>query len=48
VYETNHRHRRLLSARGERPRCLATEQGDELAPHPHFNDLVGAAVSGLD
>ena len=33
--EADHRHRRLLRARRERPRCRrATEQRDELAP-PH-------------
>jgi len=29
--ETNHRHRRLLCARRERPRCRATEQRREFA-----------------
>ena len=30
--EPDHRHRRLLRARRERPRCRAAEQRDELAP----------------
>src|SRR5262245_7194636 len=33
--ESNHRHRRLLCARRERPRGRATEQRDELAAHHH-------------
>jgi hypothetical protein len=34
VEEAGHRHRRLLCARGGRPRCRAAEQSDEIAP-PH-------------
>jgi len=29
---SDHRHRRLLRMRGERPRDRAAEKGDELAP----------------
>jgi hypothetical protein len=32
VHEANYRHRRLLRARRERPRCCAAEQRDEIAP----------------
>ena len=43
VEKPNHRHRRLLRARRERPpRRRAAEQRDELAPPLSFDHLVGA------
>ena len=38
--EPDHRHRRLLRARRERPgKCRAAEKGDELAP-PHAGSIA--------
>ena len=45
--ESDHRHRRLLRARRERPRGRrAAEQRDELAAPRSFNHLVGAGEQG--
>src|SRR5262245_3360979 len=43
--ETNHRHRRLLRVRRERPRCRAAEQCDELAA---LHSITSSARSRIE
>src|SRR5262249_25688703 len=45
IEEPDHRHRRLLRARRERPRSRAPEQRDELAP---VHSITSSARSNID
>ena len=49
VEEPDHRHRRLLRARGERPRCRsAAEKRDELAAfHSMTSSAIARSIGGI-
>src|SRR5262249_26255432 len=52
IEESDYRHRRLLRARRERPRCRAAEQRDELAPlhlrgHSMTSSAMATSLSGI-
>jgi hypothetical protein len=47
IEESDHGHRRLLSARRKRPRGRATEQGDEFTPVAHHAITSSASARSV-
>src|SRR5262249_10887050 len=47
IQESDHRHRRLLRARAERPRRRAAEQRDELAPFHRCNHSITSSARAI-